>query len=81
MPYPQFLAANAAGGIAWSSVIGIVAYKVGDNADKIFGQLSVWALVAIAAVVVTAYAIYKVRRRSIPAALGPAEPESELEPS
>jgi len=81
MPYPQFLAANAAGGIVWSSVIGIVAYKVGDNADKIFGQLSVWALVAIAAVVVAVYAIYKVRRRSASAALGPAEPESEPEPS
>jgi hypothetical protein len=39
-------------------------------------------LVAIAAVVIAAYAIYKVRRRSIAAAaLGPAEPESELEPS
>jgi membrane protein DedA with SNARE-associated domain len=86
MPYPQFLAANAAGGIVWSSVIGIVAYKVGDNADKIFGQLSVWALAAIAAVLVAAYAIYKVRRRSIAAALGPAEPvgaevDAELEPS
>jgi membrane protein DedA with SNARE-associated domain len=81
MPYPQFLAANAAGGIVWSSVIGIVAYKVGDNADKIFGQLSVWALVAIAVVVVAAYAIYKVRRRSIAAAFEPTEPASELEPS
>ena len=48
MPYPQFLAANAAGGIAWSTTIGMVAYKIGDNADKIFGELSVWALVAIA---------------------------------
>ncbi|MDX6241159.1 MAG: hypothetical protein QOG10_5983 [Kribbellaceae bacterium] len=87
MPYPQFLVANAAGGIVWSSVIGIVAYKVGDNADKIFGRLSVWALVAIAVVVVAAYTIYKVRRRSIAAsALRPAEPigadvDHELEPS
>lgn len=63
MPYPQFLAANAAGGIAWSTTIGIVAYNIGDNADKIFGELSVWALVLIGAAAVTAYAIYKLRHR------------------
>jgi membrane protein DedA with SNARE-associated domain len=63
MPYPQFLAANAAGGIAWSTTIGIVAFNIGDNADRIFGQVSVWALVAIAVVAVAAYVILKVRRR------------------
>jgi membrane protein DedA with SNARE-associated domain len=63
MPYPQFLAANSAGGIAWSTTIGIVAYNIGDNADKIFGELSVWALALIGAVVVTAYAVYKLRHR------------------
>src|SRR3954453_15176636 len=56
MPYPKFLAANAAGGIAWSTTIGIVAYNIGDNADKIFGQLSVWALVVLALAAVAAYA-------------------------
>lgn len=64
MPYPQFLAANAAGGIVWSTTIGVVAYKVGHNADKIFGQVSVWALVVIAVVLVAAYTVYKLRRRT-----------------
>ncbi len=63
MPYPQFLAANAAGGIAWSTTIGIVAFNIGDNADRIFGQVSVWALVAVAVAVVGAYVIIKLRRR------------------
>lgn len=63
MHYPRFLAANAAGGIAWATTIGIVAYKIGDNADKIFGALSIWALVATVALLVTAYAIYKLRKR------------------
>lgn len=63
MPYPRFLAANAAGGIAWATTIGIVAFKVGDNADKIFGEVSVWALVVIAVAVVAAYAGYKLRKR------------------
>ncbi|HET6298020.1 MAG TPA: DedA family protein [Kribbella sp.] len=72
MPYPQFLAANAAGGIAWSTTIGIVAFNIGDNADKIFGQLSVWALVAVAVGLVAAYAIYRLRRRT--SDVVPAEP-------
>jgi membrane protein DedA with SNARE-associated domain len=63
MPYPQFLAANAAGGIAWSTTIGIVAYNIGDNADKIFGELSVWALALIGAAAVATYAVYKLRHR------------------
>jgi membrane protein DedA with SNARE-associated domain len=63
MHYPRFLAANAAGGIAWSATIGIVAYKIGDNADKIFGRVSLWALVGIAVVVVAFYVVHKVRKR------------------
>jgi membrane protein DedA with SNARE-associated domain len=64
MPYPQFLAANAAGGITWATTIGIVAFHVGDNADKLFGQVSIWALVAIGLVAVAAYTVYKLRRRT-----------------
>jgi membrane protein DedA with SNARE-associated domain len=80
MRYPRFLAANAAGGIAWSTTIGVVAYKVGDNADHIFGQLSVWALAAIAAGLVAAYAIFRLRRRLVPVKATPAV-ETELEAS
>jgi membrane protein DedA with SNARE-associated domain len=76
MHYPRFLAANAAGGIAWSATIGIVAYKVGDNADKIFGRVSLWALVAIAAVAVALYAVHKIRKRRRTQAEAPAAAES-----
>jgi membrane protein DedA with SNARE-associated domain len=77
MHYPRFLAANAAGGIAWSATIGVVAYQVGDNADKIFGEVSLWALVAVGVGLVTAYAVYKVRKRrgDVPA----AAPDAALE--
>src|SRR5215211_5510064 len=64
MPYPQFLAANAAGGITWATTIGIVAFNIGDNAAKIFGQVSVWALVVIGLAAVAVYMFYKVRRRT-----------------
>jgi membrane protein DedA with SNARE-associated domain len=63
MHYPRFLAANAAGGVAWSTAIGVVAYKVGDNADEIFGRVSLWALIGIAVAVVAAYVVHRVRRR------------------
>jgi membrane protein DedA with SNARE-associated domain len=63
MHYPRFLAANAAGGIAWSATIGIVAYKIGDNAGQIFSRVSLWALVGIAAVAVALYVVHKVRKR------------------
>ena len=63
MHYPRFLAANAAGGIAWATTIGVVAYKIGDNADKIFGRVSVGALIAIAVVAVGLFVVHKVRKR------------------
>jgi membrane protein DedA with SNARE-associated domain len=75
MHYPRFLAANAAGGIAWSTTIGLVAYNIGDNADKIFGKVSVWALAVIGVAAVAAYVIHKVRRRRHPVPVA-AEPES-----
>jgi membrane protein DedA with SNARE-associated domain len=76
MHYPRFLAANAAGGIAWATTIGVVAYKIGDNADKIFGRVSLWALAGIAVVVVTLYVVHKVRKRK-----HTAHPESTPKPA
>lgn len=73
MHYPRFLAANAAGGIVWATTIGVVAFKVGDNADTVFGRVSVWALVVVAAAAVTAYVVRKVRKRR-------SAPVPELEP-
>ena len=63
MHYPRFLAANAAGGIAWATTIGVVAYKIGDNADRIFGRVSVAALIAVGVAVVVLYVVRKVRKR------------------
>jgi membrane protein DedA with SNARE-associated domain len=63
MHYPRFLAANAAGGIAWATTIGVVAYKIGDNADRIFGRVSVAALIAVGVAVVVLYVVRKIRKR------------------
>jgi membrane protein DedA with SNARE-associated domain len=63
MPYPRFLGANAAGGIAWSATIGLVAYKVGDSADRIFSRVSIWALAVAGVVLLGAYLLLKLRSR------------------
>jgi membrane protein DedA with SNARE-associated domain len=63
MPYPRFLSANAAGGIAWSATIGLVAYKVGDSADRIFSRVSIWALAVAGVALLGAYLLLKLRRR------------------
>ncbi|HEY3560387.1 MAG TPA: DedA family protein [Kribbella sp.] len=62
MHYPRFLAANAAGGIAWATTIGVVAYKIGDNADQIFGRVSIGALIAIGVLAVALYVVHRVRK-------------------
>jgi membrane protein DedA with SNARE-associated domain len=73
MHYPRFLVANAAGGIIWASVVAIVAYKIGEHADKIFGQVSLIALAAIAVALLTAWVVFR-RRRARKARENPPEP-------
>jgi membrane protein DedA with SNARE-associated domain len=78
MHYPHFLGANAAGGIAWATTIGVVAYNIGDHADVIFGRVSIAALAALAVALLAVYVVRKVRarRRDEPADLPAAVPES-----
>jgi membrane protein DedA with SNARE-associated domain len=75
MHYPRFLAANASGGIVWAGLTAVVAYKIGDNADKIFGRVSMAALAVVAVALLIAYVVYRRRRnRSVdPAETGAAE--------
>jgi membrane protein DedA with SNARE-associated domain len=46
MPYPRFLAANAAGGICWAGGLTAAIYYLGEVADKWFSRFSWIALVA-----------------------------------
>jgi membrane protein DedA with SNARE-associated domain len=45
MPYPRFLAANAAGGICWAGGLTAAIYFLGEVADKWFSRFSWIALV------------------------------------
>jgi membrane protein DedA with SNARE-associated domain len=62
MHYPRFLIANASGGIIWASLIAVVAYKIGEHADKIFGQVSLIALAAVVVALIAAWIVFKRRR-------------------
>jgi membrane protein DedA with SNARE-associated domain len=80
MPYPRFLGANAAGGIAWSATIGLVAYKVGDSADRIFSRVSIWALAVAGVVLLGAYLLLKLRSRRRVTVEEVPDIKQELEP-
>ncbi|HEX3592939.1 MAG TPA: DedA family protein, partial [Pseudonocardiaceae bacterium] len=45
MPYPRFLAANAAGGICWAGGLTAAIYYLGEVADKWFSRFSWIALI------------------------------------
>jgi len=49
MPFPIFLAANAAGGIIWASLYGFGAYELGARIEVVKGPLGI-ALGALAAI-------------------------------
>lgn len=50
MPYPRFLAANAAGGICWAGGLTAAIYYLGEVADKWFSRFS-WIALVLAIVV------------------------------
>lgn len=84
MHYPRFLLANASGGIVWAGLVAVVAYKIGEHADKIFGRLSVGALIAVGVVLLAAYVVFKLRRRArrkTHEAAKPAKPAKPAEPA
>ncbi|HEX5405006.1 MAG TPA: DedA family protein [Pseudonocardiaceae bacterium] len=49
MPYPRFLAANAAGGICWATGLTVAIYYLGEVADKWFSRFS-WIALVVAVV-------------------------------
>ena len=61
MPWRRFLAANAAGGVAWAAIYGFGSFLIGDQAEKITGPLGL-ALAGSAALVL-AIAGWLIHRR------------------
>ena len=63
MPWPKFLAWNAAGGIAWATSVGVFAYFVGEAAVAVIHTAGYVALgvFTVALVAVVAWALYRRR--------------------
>jgi membrane protein DedA with SNARE-associated domain len=49
MPWPRFLAANAAGGVVWATAVGLAAYEFGEQASRLAGVIG-WVFFGMAAV-------------------------------
>jgi membrane-associated protein len=63
MPWPRFLAWNAAGGIAWAISVGVFAYFVGEAAVAVIHTAGYVALgaVTVALLAVAAWALFRRR--------------------
>ena len=55
MPWWRFLAWNAAGGIAWATAVGLVAYYSGHAAADAIQRYGIYAAGVIAVVVVVGF--------------------------
>lgn len=66
MTYPHFLVANAAGGIAWATLVVTVVTLLGSAATELLHRFS-WAALALAglvAVIAAVVLVYRARRRA-----------------
>lgn len=86
MHYPTFLAWNAAGGIAWGSVVVTAGYLAGRSYARVETWLGRGAAIAVAVIAVVALVVWQVRRHRSEAEGaggaeggrgGPREPASE----
>ncbi len=57
MPWPRFLVANAAGGILWAVIFGLLGYIVGQNVERFTGPVGI-AFVVIAGAILVASFLY-----------------------
>jgi membrane protein DedA with SNARE-associated domain len=63
MPWPRFLFWNAAGGIAWATSIGLLAYALGESAEKVIKTAGLFGAVGVVAGGVAALLYVRTRRR------------------
>jgi membrane-associated protein len=64
MPYPRFLAFNAAGGLAWGATVVLLGYAAGASyarVEKLAGRDAAFVVLAVALV---ALLVWRLRRRA-----------------
>ncbi|MDX6379201.1 MAG: hypothetical protein QOI57_225 [Rubrobacteraceae bacterium] len=62
------MVANVAGAVAWAGVMGTLGFFFGKPVAAILGHLGIWALVALAAVLILRFAlrVWRSHRRRAP---------------
>lgn len=65
MPWWRFLIWNAAGGIVWATLVGVVAYVLGRAAADAISRYGLYGAIGIAVVAVVAFVGFKVWRRRV----------------
>jgi membrane protein DedA with SNARE-associated domain len=61
MPYPRFLAFNAAGGLVWGVGFTVIGYLAGNSYKTVEKTVGRGAAIAVAAVVLIALAVWRIR--------------------
>jgi membrane protein DedA with SNARE-associated domain len=65
MPWWRFLLWNAAGGIAWATLVGVVAYELGVAAGDAIGQYGLYGAIGLGAVAVVAFTGFRMWRNRV----------------
>ena len=70
MRYRRFFAFNAAGGILWGAVVVLIGYLAGNSYAKVEQMFGRAAAIVVAALVVIAVVVWRVRRHTRPHSTG-----------
>ena len=62
MPYPKFLAYNAAGGIAWGTVVVLLGYPAGASYAGLEHTLGTTSALIVAVIALGALLTWRIRR-------------------
>lgn len=62
MPYRRFLAANVAGSVTWATTMGTLGFYFGKPVSAVLSSVGVWALVAIATLLLARFAFGRWQR-------------------
>ncbi len=62
MPYPKFLAFNAAGGIVWGNAVVLIGYFAGQSYAKVEATLGRAAALVVLGIALTAMLVWQIRK-------------------
>jgi membrane protein DedA with SNARE-associated domain len=71
MPWPSFLLWNAAGGISWATLVGLIMYFLGASAKDALQAFGVYGLVAALVAIVSVIVAHRRHQRRVEEPTGP----------